>query len=126
MLSELYAADIKLPAPVDPGSVSGITSSGIFSILQTGLAVIGFLLIFYVVFVTVQAFAKGDIGKAFKRIIGGGLIIILCFNPGIIASLVNVASNLVTQIVETFDSTVDTGTKTGNTPPPPAPAPAPD
>jgi uncharacterized membrane protein len=112
MLTELYANTVNLPSAP---SVDNVTTSGVFSILTTILAVVGFLLIFYVIFVTIQAFAKGDIGKAFKRIIGGGLVIILCFNPSLVVRAVDVGRVIIDNVLVTFDSTVDTGNQNNNT-----------
>lgn len=113
--ASLYAAD--LPTP-DKNDVD--LEGGIFGIITSILAVVGFLLIFFVLFIAIQAFAKGQISKAIGRIVGGGIIIILCFQPNLVNQAVQAGASVVKAVVDTISGTVDSNTPTQNNPTAPA------
>jgi hypothetical protein len=82
-------------------------AGGITEIVYRVFGLIGVGIILFTLWKAIQGFAKGDMGKSARVIVGGLLAAILCFNPGIVIGLVEAGGNLVQKSVDTVSCALD-------------------
>ena len=82
-------------------------SGGAFDVVSRIFAVIGTVIIIITLWRAIQGFAKGDIGKAARTIIGGLVAAILCFNLTLPIDIVKAGGSLAKNAVCTVTKALD-------------------
>lgn len=83
-------------------SASELTEGGIFSIVQNFFTVAGVIIVLYVLWKIVKAFAQGNLAGVAKLIFGGVFASAMCFDITLPITLVSSLSGVVTTLFETL------------------------